>query len=175
LVRAGAWTAYFDNSLGGTDAVSAVSYLSRAIECRALAVTAVPHTVGVAGTTNGRLGAVQFELFGPRMTEFLNYVRAISLVAEGNHWRFDTSGETQPYEEIELYQRPRKRDRFSSEILERYCRALGIDVFEPAYYGPETMLIESRSPLPPDGLVMTLDEAQRWFEIVPGMADAIDG
>jgi hypothetical protein len=75
-VSAGSWTAYFDNSLRGTDAVSAVGYLSRKLQCQGLAIRVKPHTIGVPGVRRGRAGAVQFELFGPLQTTFLNYVRA---------------------------------------------------------------------------------------------------
>jgi len=172
LIRVGrGWTAYFDNSLRGTDAVSAIGYLSTRLLCQGLAIDVVPHTAGASGVRHGRMGAVQFELYGPLQTEFLNYVRTVSVVFDGDRWRFTATGTEQPFEETEAYQARRVRDRFTSEMLERYCRALGIEVFDPRSYGPEAVFVESAVPMAPDGLVMTLQEVQEWLEIAPGQFD----
>jgi hypothetical protein len=56
LVRAGNWTAYFDCLLRGTDAVSTIGYLTRALGCRGLAIATQPHTIGVSGIARGRAG-----------------------------------------------------------------------------------------------------------------------
>lgn len=175
LVAAGGWTAYFDNSLRGTDAVSTVGHLTRKLQCQGLAIEVVPHTVGAPGVREGRMGAVQFELFGPLDTEFLNYVRTVSVVFDGSRWQFNATGTEQAFEEVDSYQARRVRDRFTSEMLERYCQALGIDVFDPSFYGPDAALVESTVPMSPDGMVMTLQQAQAWLEILPGMADTLSG
>jgi hypothetical protein len=176
LVQAGPhWTAYFDCSLRGTDAVSTISYLSRTMRCQGLAVRTVPHTVGLPGIRQGRYGAVQFELFGPQQTSFLNYVRTISVLFDGNRWVFDANGIEQWFERPEAYKARRVRDRFTTGLLEEYCRKLGIDVFNPDVYGPTAVLVESAIALPSNGLVMTLAEAQEWLEIVPDMANQLPG
>lgn len=175
LVSAGDWTAYFDCGLRGTDAVSTMGHLSRQLRCQGLAVRTVPRTVGVAGISSGRMGSVQFELFGPIDTDFLNYVRTISVSHTGSKWRFDANGTEQTFEETDAYSARRVRDRFTSAMLERYCQAMGIDVFRPEFYGPEATLVESDLPPAPGGMVMTLAEVQEWLEIVPGMADDLPG
>ncbi len=169
------WTAYFDCLVRGTDAVSTIGYLSEAAGCQGLAVRVIPHTVGERGITEGRLGAVQFEMFGPLRTGFLNYVRTISASHDGSRWVFHADGTEQWFEETDAYRARRVRDRFTSEMLERYCKALEIDVFDPARYGPRSVLVRSDVPVPRDGLVMSLEQTQRWLEIVPGMADALPG
>jgi hypothetical protein len=121
------------------------------------------------------MGAVQFELFGPVDTEFLNYVRTVSVVFDGSKWRFDATGTVQAFEDVAAYRARRIRDRFTSAMLERYCQALGIDVFDPSFYGPRAVLVESVVPMAPDGMVMTLQQVQGWLEIVPGMADNLPG
>jgi hypothetical protein len=173
LVPVGRWTAYFDNSLRGTDALSAIGHLSRRMQCQGLAVTTVPHTLDGRGT--GRAGAVQFELFGPLATEFLNYVRTVAVTFDGSRWVFTATGTPQAFEETGAYQARRTRDRFTSEMLERYCKALGIDVFDPEAYGPEAFLLESAVPLPADGLVMSLKQAQEALHIEPGIASTLPG
>lgn len=175
LVSAGEWTAYFDNSLRGTDAVSAIGYLSRTLKCQGLAIRVIPRTVGVPDICKGRAGAVQFELFGPLSTKFLNYVRTVAVTFNGSKWVFNADGTEQVFEEVEAYRARRVRDRFTSEMLERYCQALGLDVFNQSIYGPDTVLFESTVPMPTDGVVMTLAEAQEWLEIKPGMAEQLPG
>ena len=175
LVGAGGWTAYFDNSLHGTDAVSAVGHLSRTLRCQGLAIEVVPHTARAGDDTQGRMGAVQFELFGPIETEFLNYVRTVSAAFDGSRWQFTATGTEQAFEEVDAYRARRVRDRFTSAMLERYCRALGIEVFDPGFYGPEAVFVASDVPMAPEGLVMSLRETQEWLGIVPGVADSMPG
>ena len=134
-----------------------------------------PHTEGVPGIREGRYGAVQFQLFGPAQTDWLNYVRTISLSYDGTRWSFDVSGTPQDFEDLEAYRSRRIRDRFTSEMLERYCKALGIEVFDPEFYGPESMFFESDVVMAADGLVLSLNEVQAWLEIVPGMAEDLPG
>lgn len=175
LVAAGDWTAYFDGSLRGTDAAPPISYLARELGCRGVAIMSQPHTEGVPGIRNGRYGAVQFQLVGPVQTDWLNYVRTISVTHDGSRWSFDASGSPQDFEDLEAYRSRRIRDRFTSEMLERYCKALGIEVFDPEFYGPESEFLESNVVMAADGLVLSLDEAQAWLEIVPGMAENLPG
>jgi hypothetical protein len=175
LTSNGRWTAYFDNSLRGTDAVSAIGYLSRTLKCQGLAITAVPHTIGASGIRLGRAGAVHFELFGPLTTGFLNYVRTVAVTYDGSRWVFNATGTPQAFEEVDAYRARRVRDRFTTDMLDRYCAALGIDLFGEKSYGPESVLIESSAPVPPDGAVMSLTEAQAWLEIAPGEARGLPG
>ena len=175
VVAAGEWTAYFDNSLRGTDAVSAIGYLSRKLQCQGLAIRVKPHTIGLPGVTRGRAGSVQFELFGPIKTTFLNYVRTVGVTFDGGKWVFEANGTEQPFEEHDTYRARRVRDRFTSEMLGRYCEAMSLDVFNADAYGPQAVFIESEVPMPANGVVMTLAEAQEWLEIMPGMVDSLPG
>ena len=143
----GEWTAYFDCSVQGTDAVSTVGHLTR---------TALVEGVAVRASST----AVQFELFGPLRTEFLNYVRTVSVTKDGSRWRFDATGTVQWFEETAVYESRRVADRFMAAMLERYCRALGFEVFDDAAYGPDALLIESPLAPPSGGLVLSFDEAQ---------------
>lgn len=169
LVAVGEWTAYFDCLLDGTDAITAVGALASKLQCQGVAIETVPHTIGLPGTKVGRQGAVQFTLFGPIRTDFLNHVRTVSVVYDGG-WHFNADGTVQDFEEVDVYRSRRVGDRFTSDMLERYCAALGFAVFDPAAYGPESVLIESRVPMAPDGLVINLDRAQDRLGITPGVA-----
>jgi hypothetical protein len=170
----GEWTAYFDCGLHGTDAVAPVGYLAGAIGCDGLAIRSTPSTASLPGVKNGRLGAVQFELFGPTRTEFLNYVRTVSLIFD-SLWEFDVSGTPQAFEETAAYKARRVRDRFNSQMLERYCQALGVDAFDSDAYGSRAVLVTSHLVAEPRGPVMSLAEAQVYLGIVPGEADRFPG
>lgn len=172
LVDASAdWTAYFDCSLRGTDAVSTIGYLSRTVGCQGLAIRTVPHTVDLRDVEKRRMGAMQFELFGPLQTDFLNYVRTIALSYDGSRWVFEANGTEQWFEDVEAYKARKARDRFTTEMLEQYCRALDLDVFDPSAYGPRAVLIRTPTATAKGGYVMTLEEAQRWLGIPPGQVE----
>lgn len=175
LVSVGDWTAYFDCSLRGTDAFPPMSFLAQELGCHGVSVMSQPHTVGLPGIRDGRYGSVQFEFFGPLPTDWLNSVRAIAVVFDGNRWVFQTTGTPQDFEEPDAYKSRRVRYRFTSEMLERYCKALGIHVFDATSYGPDSVFLESEVVTAPDGLVLSLEEVQAWLEIVPGMADDLPG
>lgn len=164
--RGDRWTAYFDCSLQGTDAVSTVGHLSRSVGCQGVAVRYV-RDVAASGSTPARLGAVQFELFAPLDTDFVNYVRTISVINVGGRWRFDANGLPQWFEDEERYNARQIRSRFTPEMLREYCRALEIDPFDEHSYGPNAVLIRTPSPPAPGGFEMTFQEAQAWLGITP--------
>ena len=148
---------------------------SRELKCQGLAIESVPHTIGLAGVQKGRAGAVQFTLFGPIKTRFLNYVRTVSVVFDGSRWVFTAIGTEQVYEQVVSYAARRVRDRFTSEMLESYCQELGVNVFDAGSYGPDSVLIESKVPMPRNGVVMTLREAQKWLEVDPDAVSQLPG
>ncbi len=171
LTTGSSWTAYFDNLANGPDPFGPVSYLSSTLECRGLMVTCVPHEHVVEGSgARGRYGAVQFEMFGPEPTEWLNYVRTISAVNDGGRWVFETFGPPQRFEKSERYTARRVRERFTAAMLEEYCAALGVRYFDPEFYRPEGLLFEVRGRLEPGAKVtaMTLEEARERLGIMAG-------
>lgn len=167
----GGWTAYFDCGVNGTDPDSPIRHLSRTLRTWGLLTENVaPDNAGITGTASGRGGSVLFALLGPERSDFLNYVRSIQATYTEDRWHFHASGVEQPFEETEAYTARRIRDRFTSEMLERYCQALGIDIFNPAAYGPRCVLVSSelppaRPPAPPPPLTLSLADAQRRLQI----------
>ena len=175
LVEAGrSWTAYFDCSLRGTDAVSSIGHLTRTAACQGVAIRCAPRTSS-RGSLPARLGGIQFELFGPLATEFLNYVRTVSVTFSGSKWEFSATGTEQAFEELAAYQSKQVRDRFTSQMLERYCRALGIDPFVCESYGPTALFVQSSVRPAKGGLVMNIADAQSWLGIEPGAAEHLPG
>jgi len=169
------WTAYFDCGFQGTDAVSAIGYLSENLKCQGLALDSTPHTLGTGLETPGRYGAVQCELFGALPTDFLNYVRTISASHDGSRWRFDASGTVQAFEHPERYDARKVRDKFTSEMLAEYAAALGVQPFDESFYADRGILVETRQKVPRKGLSMSFDDTQHYWGIVPGVAGQVPG
>ena len=134
------WTAYFDCLATGTDPVSAIGYLAQ-----------VNRTAGVSVTTirpsRVRSGSIQFGLYGPAATDFLNHVRGVAVARDdGGRWRFIESGTPQEFERLDAYRLPRVEERFTSEMLHEYCRALGFRPYEASAYG-KSILVRSKPPV----------------------------
>ncbi len=162
MVTQSAWTAYFDNGINGGDPFTPIGYLSQQLHCRGLTVTCVPHTMISDGKEErGTYGAVQFQLFAPESRDFLNIERSIIAMNDGGKWTFETMGEIQPFERAEQYKAKRIRDRFTPELLEEYCQALDIRLFDAEFYGPSGVLIEGLDHLQAGETALTLTEA-RW-------------
>ncbi|MFL5358212.1 hypothetical protein [Archangium sp.] len=158
-----AWTAYVENTRGGTDAMSAMSYMAETLGCRGLRVVAVPHTLR---EDKGRYGAVALSVYGPHQTAWLNYVRVVSAVDDGGRWVFDQFGEPFPFEKLEQYQARRVRDRFTFDMLKEYLRHLGLSPFEEDFYlpgGAPAWLVERKGPVSPKHKEYTLAQVREDF------------
>jgi hypothetical protein len=143
------WTAYVDNGWEGTDASSAMGYMAERLGCRGMRVVAVPHTYREG---KGRYGAVMFELYGPRQTNWLNYVRTLYVSNDGGRWVFGQSGEPFPFEKLEQYQARKVRDRFTFDMLVEYLHHLGLSPFQEDFYlpsGTPAWLLEKTGPVVP--------------------------
>lgn len=145
----GGWTAYFDNNPLGTDAESTIGVLTKiaSVQGVTIALNSHPDASGEPRTTN-----VHLSLRGPDNDgHFLNYVRTVQAVFDDGRWRFFTIGQEQTFEEPDSYKARYVRDRFTPEMLQRYCLALGIDAFNEDAYGPEAYFITTAKykPRPP--------------------------
>jgi hypothetical protein len=158
-----AWTAYVDNGYRGTDAVSAMAYMARTLGCRGMRVGAAPHTLR---KDKGRYGIVALEVYGPRQTHWLNYLRTIYAMNDGGRWVFGQSGEPFPFEKLEQYQARRVRDRFTFDMLKDYLRHLGLSPFEEDFYLPAVApawLVEKTGPIVSAHKQYTLAQARENF------------
>ena len=161
------WTAYFDcGGHAGTDSASVVPVMAKFLDCFTIATDDSPHVPKL------RFGSVAFSLFGPTEPKRHNHIRTVQ-AAFDTRWVFIAEGELQPFEEPEHYTARRIRDRFTSEMLERYCQAMGVDIFNANAYGPNAVLLEHPLYRPMEAI--TLAEAQQRLNIVPGMADSLPG
>jgi hypothetical protein len=164
-----AWTAYLDNGYQGTDAASTMSFLAERLHCRALRVVQVENTVtSQHRSACGQYGATILELYGPEQTDFLNYVRSVSVANDGGRWVFDQAGTVQPFEDTARYQARRIQDRFTPDMLADYLRALGVRAFEEDFYmppgDPTALLVEKIGSTAPNMQEYSLKEAKASFD-----------
>ena len=133
------WTAYFDNSILGTDP-SSLPYFARELSCRGVRMCCAADA-----TIFSLYGAEEHE--GPYGLP-TNSVRGVYAMND-SYWTFDAYGEEQPFEQPERYSERRIRDRFTPEMLRSYLAALGIRAFDEDFYMPngEAVPVEEDTPL----------------------------
>jgi len=130
------WTACFDNGAKGGNPSTFVGELAERLKCRGVACGAVPNTLTKSDRGKlGTWGAVKFTLFAPEPRQRLNIDRSVSVINDVRGWKFDSLGTVQPFEQVERYGAKRIAERFTPEMLEAYCRALGIELFDENFYG----------------------------------------
>jgi hypothetical protein len=164
------WTAIFANGLRGNDVYSPVSYLPTVLGCRGLAVACVPDRSDSAGRDEVQIyGAVKFALYGPNETGYgLNTIRSISVANDVSGWEFTAGGEVQLFEQPENYRKRRVVDRFTPEMLESYCGALGIELFNADFYGGQCLVEHTTNrAASAQGPIMSIAEARSHLSI-PG-------
>jgi len=156
------WTAIFSNSHLGSDITSAVSYLSKVLGCRGVEVQCSPSLTKRDGNKTSIVcyAATSFTLVGPQETDWLNNIRHVSARKDGGPWKFFQQGKVQPFEQVECYQNKHLRDRFTPEMLESYCAALGIRTFDETFYGQESLLVNQLTKFPATSRQFTFQEAQ---------------
>lgn len=89
-------------------------------------------------------------------------IRSVSLLKDLK-WDFHQMGEPFPFEELERYNEKLARNRFTPDMLERYCQQVGIDFFNEDFYmpsGSEAIIIETVRPPFPNEKSLTLEEVR---------------
>ena len=134
------WSAIFSNGLRMNDVFSPVSYLPTVLKCRGLNIRCVPDRSKTTDKDEVQIyGAVEFSLYGPNKTDWLNVIRRVSIANDVSGWQFAAQGEVQPYEQIENYRKRKIVERLTSDMLESYCAALGIELFNSDFYGEQSL------------------------------------
>jgi hypothetical protein len=158
------WTAVFaDNAEGIRGEISSIVPMHG---CPGFEIVCVEDTYD-AKTGTGEYGAIQFDWHMPNSTRVLNNERSISLINNCGKWEFDEDGIPLPFERLDRYKLRRKRDRFTAEMLEEYCLALGIRLFDPDFYGPNCYLFlppkRQSNPAPRTGPVIRPEEGAGYI------------
>jgi hypothetical protein len=158
------WTAVLDCGTRRDDHIPPVGYLSRALKCQGLVLCSVPFS---GPGPRSPYGGIQFSMFGPLRTHFLSYVRTNNLVQDGSPLRFDAPGTEQIFEETAASSPRRVTDRFTLQMLARYCAALGLRPFDEDFYpGPSVLVASPQSA--PAARALSLAETPKWLHIHPG-------
>jgi hypothetical protein len=153
------WTAYLDNGRRGTD-TAILSHIASTLACQAVRAYSAEQTKDRAGRVL-QYGARIFELYGPEKTNFLNYVRTISVANDGGRWRIDLGG-TPLASEDEAWFSPRKvADKFEHEHLAALLNSLGIDAYDESFYLPQGVLVERSGPTGPGYAEYHLEDLHR--------------
>lgn len=160
------WSAIFSNAARGNEPSSAIAVLSKALQTNGVLVSYVPDVPRIPGETLGRLGSCRFFYteFDPRSSERIALpTRTIYLARQsGSKWLFEAKGEPLPFEETPSYARRKVRDRFTPEMLEAYCRAIGLDPFNAAFYPGPCHLIEKATSSPPRTVTTFREQQEKW-------------
>jgi hypothetical protein len=156
------WTAYFDCLFQGTDAASAISYLAQHVGCLGMTVGSVRGSDAPARVV--KPPATSFTLYGAARTDWLNRIRSVASINDGDRWEFTAVGRPQPFEDLNAYAMPQVKDRLTPALLERYGTAvIGRKIFESSEYGPRCVLVRSSVAMPAAAQQFSIEEAQRWF------------
>lgn len=164
LSTRGGWTACFDSGARGGNSSTFVGELAERLNCRGVVCGCIPNTLTRDDQeTAGCWGAVKFTLFAPEKRAFLNVERSVSVINDVGGWRFHAVGTVQGFEKTDRYAARKIVDRFTPEMLEDYCRALGIDLFDESFYGGRGFHTYSRPWFLPRLKSVSLTEARQHF------------
>jgi len=149
-----------DIALAEAEGAKDIGYMSQRLRRRGLAARFIPGLADDVPFANTHSSAVGFKLYAPEAREWLNLERSVSAVNDYGKWTFEATGSVQPFEKPDRYQARAVKNRFTPEMLEEYCSALGIRLFDGEFYGPAGNLVKIGDPLPPEFVAISLAEAQ---------------
>jgi len=154
------WSAIFSNGLGVNDVASPVGYLPEVLKCRGLNVDCMPDRSKMRAKDALQIyGAIRFSLYGPEKTDWLNQIRYVGVANDVSGWEFSARGKVQPYEETANYENRKIVDRFTPDMLESYCAALGIRLFDENFYAGQCLVSSTKRTTSP-GPSMSIAEAK---------------
>lgn len=156
------WLAFFDNGILGTDG-SAPSYISEEIiRCQMI-------------RSNCSDKGVVLEYRDPRQSKYKDeygiehyqndrYIYYSGLEAKG--YKFKTSGQPFPFEDLERYKIKPLKKRFDCELLKKYLLEFNIDAFNPDFYLPKDKkgILLTKKGLHLKTKKLNLKEAQSYYD-----------
>lgn len=116
------WIAVLNDAKLGTDMGMIPSLAARELGCRAIRATAIEGC-------DDRFGATILEVFEPEADLPLCHRRTVCAANDGGTWTFSESGVPFSFEDVAAYRRKKIQDRFTSDMLHRYLRELGVPEF----------------------------------------------
>jgi hypothetical protein len=130
------WTAVLNQSGGGLEWVDRY-----AISLRTRVVRSVyaPHIT--RGKEVVRYGETRLTVLDGRSGFAIQ--RTIQASRQDTGWQWEEQGQALPFEDEHRYDDTRIARRLDYDLLNQYCRALGIARHDPAFYGPRATLVDS--------------------------------
>jgi hypothetical protein len=145
------WTACFQSGIDGSDPVPATSHLARLLHVLGMRACSTPPGTQWPATIWEVYAPIELGGIPP-----LGYRRSVSAANDGGRWSFDQSGEPFPFERLDCYALPRRRGRFTRELLAEYLAEFGLDPFSDSFYRVSV-----------DSPAVVLDSTTRWPEPAP--------
>ncbi len=144
------WTAFMQSGIDGSDPFPTMSELSRRLGVLSMRVCATQ--------SDATWPSVIWEVYAPSNLggNPLGHRRSIAASNDGGRWTFSSIGEPYPFEQVDAYSRPRKRDRFTRELLDLYLREFKLNPFRDDFYAVSS----SRS-------AVGLERTSRWSNRPP--------
>jgi hypothetical protein len=96
----------------------------------------------------GPIGSTQFDWidYGAKTDHWVGYKYRSIAAHKESRWEWHEGGDAFPWEETETYKAKRIKDRLTPDMVERYCLHLGIDLFDPDYYGGRGVIVRLAPP-----------------------------
>lgn len=144
------WSAFLDNGVILQERIGTAIGICNELHCGAVIVTCIPDSK-VAD------GSIQFQVLDSDSCGRVQFRRTVYVTNESGRWVFGAYGEPLPFEIENTYSDRKIRNRFTSDMLDKYCEAMGIRLFDPEFYGPEGYIIYRSGRI----CGMTLEEGRR--------------
>ena len=138
------WTACFDNGTRGTDLLSFMTVLTDRLRCEGLILhCANDRRMYANRDQHNHFTNLGFEYFRPVGEASIGPERAVSLSQYYGKWKFAAAGPPLPAEDLSRYEMTSTRSRLTLDMLDSYCRSLGLSPFNPEFYLPHGYLADS--------------------------------
>jgi hypothetical protein len=135
------WTAVFSNAFEPTSLLEPMSNVMGILECRGLEVVCIPDRSDRNAKQLFRPhGQFSFTVHHGQRSQPTTRIRQVAVIRRTKGWEFTAQGSVQGFEQPKNYERPDNAERLTAEMLEAYCAALNIQVFDPGFYGRECLL-----------------------------------
>jgi len=140
------WTACFDNGVNGADLLSFMTVLTDRLRCEGLVLRCVnDRRMYSSRDREDHLTHLGLEFFRPGPEPSVGPERAISLRQYYGKWKFSAGGPPLPAEDTSRYEKTPTQDRLTLDLIDSYCRSLGLAPFESEFYLPQGHMIDSYS------------------------------
>ncbi|MDO5065969.1 MAG: hypothetical protein Q4D96_01650 [Propionibacteriaceae bacterium] len=135
------WSAIFDGHAQGQGVENRVSHMATIMNIRGYFFASVSPAAGPTHPLGGR----HFHVLGPEAK--FGQVRVVNLIENNpGKWVFELSGEPHPYEDLDVYNKRRKADRLTNDMLLEYSTSVGLHPWDENFYQNPSYLITNQQP-----------------------------